>query len=110
MSAPHTPIRAIPSTLLSRTAPIIPPAAQAYEPLVKRVLRHRQYKIFLRAGLFSWFLVATWAVSRAGGVESLLMPIHPSTWAYAAATFALGALPVVVLRKTYLAGEHLICA
>ncbi|RDX47773.1 hypothetical protein OH76DRAFT_714317 [Lentinus brumalis] len=37
--APRTPIRAIPFTLLSRTAPPIPPASQLYEPRVKGVLR-----------------------------------------------------------------------
>ncbi len=102
---PSTPIRAIPSTLLSRTAPTIPPASQLYEPLVKGVLRHRQYKIFLHSGLFCWFLVTTWATWSGRKGDLLLLPVNPSTLAYTLATFGVGALPVVVLRKSHLAGE-----
>ncbi|EIW56161.1 uncharacterized protein TRAVEDRAFT_172114 [Trametes versicolor FP-101664 SS1] len=103
-----TPITAIRSTLLSRSAPSIPPASQTYEPLVKGVLRHRLYKIFLHSAIFCWALATIWmtwsASGRSGmGVKaSLLLPIRPSTLAFAVATFAAGALPVVVLRKTHL--------
>ncbi|KAI0746295.1 nucleoporin protein Ndc1-Nup [Daedaleopsis nitida] len=101
--APSTPIRALPSTLLSRTAPTIPPASQLYEPLVKGVLRHRLYKIFLHSGFFCWFLVTTWTTWSAWKNDSLLMPVKPLTLMYTAATFCAGALPVVVLRKSHLA-------
>lgn len=40
-----------------------------------------------------------------GVKASLLLPIRPSTLAFTVATFAAGALPVVVLRKTHLVGE-----
>ena len=105
MSAPHTPARAIPSSLLSRTAPTIPPASQAYEPLVKRVLRHRQYKIFLHSALLSWLLVTAWRTWSGGDGDFWLLPIRPSTVAYTLATFATGALPIVILRKSHVAGE-----
>ncbi len=104
--APRTPVRAIPSTLLSRTAPTIPPASQLYEPLVKGVLRHRLYKTFLHAAVVCWVLVITWRTWSNGSGGSLLMPIKPSTLAYTVMTFCAGALPVVVLRKVHLIGEH----
>ncbi|TFK83427.1 hypothetical protein K466DRAFT_665850 [Polyporus arcularius HHB13444] len=100
--APRTPVRAIPSTLLSRTAPTIPPASQLYEPLVKGVLRHRLYKTFLHAAVVCWVLVITWRTWSNGSGGSLLMPIKPSTLAYTVMTFCAGALPVVVLRKVHL--------
>ncbi|KAI0655040.1 nucleoporin protein Ndc1-Nup [Cubamyces menziesii] len=99
---------AIRSTLLSRSAPSIPPASQLYEPLVKGILRHRLYKIFLHSALFCWALVTPWMTWSRGGMfgvgakESLLLPLKPSTLAFTAATFLVGALPVVVLRKTHL--------
>ncbi|KAI1792249.1 nucleoporin protein Ndc1-Nup [Ganoderma leucocontextum] len=99
---PSTPVRAIPSTLLSRTAPAIPPASQLYGPLVKAVLRHRQYKIFLRSGFFSWFLVTAWRTWSGGDGELWLLPVRPSTLGYAIATFGVGALPIVVLHKSHL--------
>ncbi|KAI0777424.1 nucleoporin protein Ndc1-Nup [Trametes elegans] len=103
-----TPITAIRTTLLSRTAPSIPPASQLYEPLVKGVLRHRLYKIFLHSALFSWALVTVWMTWSRGGMfgmgakESLVLPVMPSTIAFTVATFFVGTLPVVVLRKTHL--------
>ncbi|PIL27114.1 hypothetical protein GSI_10255 [Ganoderma sinense ZZ0214-1] len=99
---PSTPIRAIPSTLLSRTAPTIPPASRQYEPLVKAVLRHRQYKIFLHSGLFGWLLVTAWRIWSGGDGEIWLLPVRPSTLAYTVVTFGVGALPIVVLRKSHL--------
>ncbi|KAI0635379.1 nucleoporin protein Ndc1-Nup [Trametes polyzona] len=103
-----TPATAIRTTLLSRSAPSIPPASQLYEPLVKGVLRHRLYKIFLHSALSCWALVTLWMTWSRGGMfgmgakESLLLPVKPSTLAYTVATFLAGALPVVVLRKTHL--------
>ncbi|KAI0666450.1 nucleoporin protein Ndc1-Nup [Trametes maxima] len=103
-----TPITAIRSTLLSRTAPSIPPASQLYEPLVKGVLRHRQLKIFLHSALFCWALVSLWMTWSSGGIfgtgakEALFLPFKLSTLAFTAATFVVGALPVVVLRKAHL--------
>ncbi|TBU28210.1 nucleoporin protein Ndc1-Nup [Dichomitus squalens] len=102
---PPTPIRAIPSTLLSRTAPTIPPASQLYEPLVKAVLRHRQYKIFLHSAALSWLLVSAWRTWSEGDRDFWLLPIRPSTLAYTLATFATGALPIVVLRKSHVAAS-----
>ena len=104
--APSTPVRAIPSTLLSRTAPTIPPASQLYEPLVKGVLRHRLYKTFLNAAVLSWALVLSWRSWFAGAGDTLLMPIRPSILAYTVMTFSAGALPVLVLRKVHLVGEY----
>lgn len=109
-----TPITAIRSTLLSRSAPSVPPASQLYEPLVKGVLRHRLYKIFLHSALFCWALVTLWMTWSAGGLfgmgakDSLFLPVRPSTLAFTVATFLAGALPVVVLRKTHLVGECIV--
>ncbi|KAI0367282.1 hypothetical protein BV20DRAFT_970683 [Pilatotrama ljubarskyi] len=106
--APGTPATAIRTTLLSRSAPSIPPASQLYEPLVKGVLRHRLYKIFLHSALCCWALVTLWMTWSTGGTfsmgvrDSLLLPLKPSTLAFTVATFLAGALPVVVLRKTHL--------
>ncbi|KAI8973117.1 nucleoporin protein Ndc1-Nup [Trametes punicea] len=105
---PSTPMTAIRSTLLSRNAPSVPLASQLYEPLVKGVLRHRLYKIFVHSALFCWALVTLWMTWSRGGMfgmgakESLLLPVKPSTLVYTMAMFFTGALPVVVLRKTHL--------
>ncbi|KAI0828520.1 nucleoporin protein Ndc1-Nup [Trametes gibbosa] len=102
-----TPATAIRSKLLSRSAPSIPPASQLYEPLVKGVLRHRLYKIFLHSAFSCWILTTLWMVwSKEGifgrGANSLLLPVTPSTLGFSLATFLAGALPVVVLRKSHL--------
>ncbi|RPD56539.1 hypothetical protein L226DRAFT_455586 [Lentinus tigrinus ALCF2SS1-7] len=99
---PPTPIRAIPSTLLSRTAPTIPPASQLYEPLVKGVLRHRLYKTFLQAAFVCWVLVLSWSTWGHETGRMLVVPIKPSTLAFTVMTFCAGALPIVVLRKVHL--------
>ncbi len=105
-----TPIRALPSNLASRAAPSVPPASQTYEPLVKEVLRHRLLRVFLSSALFSWALVSSCSGWSQGGVttlgffNTLLVPILPSTLAFAASTWVLGVVPVVVLRKSYLTG------
>ncbi|KAH9915454.1 nucleoporin protein Ndc1-Nup [Epithele typhae] len=105
MLAPHTPARAKTSVLLSRTAPKIPSASELYEPLVKRVLRHRQFKVFLHSALFSWFLVTTWTTWQEGKGGSITAPIRVSTLLYSVAAFVAGALPVVVVRKAHLAAS-----
>ncbi|OBZ78331.1 hypothetical protein A0H81_01680 [Grifola frondosa] len=106
---PLTPIRALPSSLSARSVPSIPAATETFEPLVKAVLRHRLlYKIFLQSAVFSWLLTVTWILWGRGGVSyvgwagTLALPVMPSTLACTLATWCLGVLPIVVLRKVYL--------
>lgn len=115
MSAPLTPVRAITNSLSLRSTPSIPPAAQTYEHLVKAVLRHRLlFRIFLLSALFTWSAVvfnAVWlhgGITHLGFVGSLLYPIRPTTLLMAGATWCLGVLPVLVVRKVYLTGKQLL--
>ncbi|TCD63234.1 hypothetical protein EIP91_005819 [Steccherinum ochraceum] len=110
MSAPGTPIRAITNSLSLRSTPAVPPASQTYEPLVKAVLRHRLvFRIFLFSSLFTWAMVVVYGVwiqggiTRLGAVGTVTSPIRPTALLLSVATWGLGVLPVLVLRKTYLA-------
>ncbi|CAL1710388.1 unnamed protein product [Somion occarium] len=103
-----TPIRATTSNLSLRAAPSVPPASQAYEPLVKHVLRRRLvYHLFPYSAAFTWALVvitSIWmqgGVSEVGVVATLLQPVRPSTIAITVLSWTLGAIPIVVLRKRY---------
>ena len=107
-----TPTRAIHSTLTARASPSIPPATQTYEPLVKAVLLHRLiYSIFSYSAGLSWALTVIWTTWDQGGLSNiglvgiLYNMISPSVWVLAAFNWAIGPLPVVILRKTYLTSE-----
>ena len=107
-----TPTRAIHSTLTARASPSIPPATQTYEPLVKAVLRHRLiYSIFSYSAGLSWVLTVVWTTWDQGGLSNiglvgmLYNMVSPSVWVFAALNWAIGALPVVILRKLYLTSE-----
>lgn len=105
-----TPIRAIPSNLSTRSSPSVPPATQNYEPLLKSVLRHRLiYNIFACSALCSWIIAVIstlWFRTSNGILGVLLSPLRPSTLLFAAAYWAVGVLPIVVLRKLYLTGMN----
>ncbi|KAI0083890.1 nucleoporin protein Ndc1-Nup [Irpex rosettiformis] len=101
-----TAVRALPSTLALRATPTVPSATQAYEPLVKSVLRHRLLlRIFASSAVFSWAVVALATTVRQGGLRSLglvgllLNPILPRTLVLAFVIWLLSAVPVVVMRK-----------
>jgi nucleoporin NDC1 len=107
-SRTSTPTRAITSTLAARTAPPIPSASQSYEPLVKSVLRNRlTYRTFFYSAVLSWVLTVVWSSwsQPLAVVEILLLPIQPATILFAVANWAIGALPILVLRKVFLLGE-----
>ena len=109
-----TPMRALPSNLALRAAPTLPPASQSYEPLVKNVLRQRLLRMFLYSGVFSWFLVVIASTLRQGGIRKLGItgllanPFMPRTLAVAGVIWLFGVVPVLVMRKTYLTGAHLL--
>jgi hypothetical protein len=94
------PVRAAPSTLSSRAAPSIPPSSEGYEPLVRDVLRRRLTRSILpHSFALSWALTVPVV-----GLGRLLMP---STLVWAVLRWAVGAMPIIMLRKVYLTGEPL---
>lgn len=112
-AAPSTPLRALPSNIALRAAPAVPPAAQAYAPLVKGVLRQRLLsRIFLYSAVFCWTLVAVASAVRQGGAGGLglfgllVKPFLPPTLALAGTIWLVGVVPVLVLRKVYLTGAY----
>ncbi|KAI0266419.1 nucleoporin protein Ndc1-Nup [Gloeopeniophorella convolvens] len=103
------PVRAITSTLSTRAAPSIPPASQTYEPLARAVLRRRfLYDILLPSILPVWASAAFWKAWGAGGLSTmslpnaLTVPFLPAALVMTAISWALGVLPIVVLRKSHL--------
>jgi nucleoporin NDC1 len=104
-----TPVRAIPSTLATRSSPSIPPPGQLYDPTLRAVLRYRLiYNIFLCSALLSWVHAVGWSIWHKGGVYPLgltgflVTPFLPVTLASAIVTWVFVALPAVVLKKVYL--------
>ena len=104
-------MRALKSSLALRAAPSVPQAAQAYEPLVKNILRQRLVsRIFLYSALFSWTLVAIASTFRQGGMKRLgllgllVNPLTPRTLVITFIIWLFGAIPVLVVRKAYLTG------
>ena len=90
------------STFAPRPSTNVPPAAQTFEPLVKSVLSHRLvYNIFAYSAAFS--LAST--VFLAGGDDAsfLLRLFQLSTWVNASLTWLVGVLPILVVRKVFLA-------
>ncbi|KAF9481750.1 hypothetical protein BDN70DRAFT_802739 [Pholiota conissans] len=107
-----TPIRAITSTIANRAAPSIPPASQAYDPLLKALFRHRLRFVLLASGVVTWMNFTAWSYWQQGGltkfglVGALTLPI--SLWVLIATSlgwFAV-ALPITILRKTYLSSRR----
>ncbi|EGN94543.1 hypothetical protein SERLA73DRAFT_188503 [Serpula lacrymans var. lacrymans S7.3] len=110
MSATATPLSAkhpVTHTLAftSRSSPSIPPAVQAYEPLLKSVLGNRLlYNIFAYSALFSFTLSVLFIGNGDASLGLLTRLVRSGTWAVAATTWVVGVLPVAVLRKVYLTG------
>lgn len=105
--------RAITSTLSSHSAPSIPPASQTYEPLVKATLRHRlTHRVFVYTAICAWIITYLSILWSQGGVDTLgfakavLTIALPSTWAFAITMWVAAVVPVIVMRKVYLTGEH----
>ncbi|KAI0002445.1 nucleoporin protein Ndc1-Nup [Russula compacta] len=104
-----SPVRAITSTLSARAAPPVPPASQTYEPLACAVLRRRLlYDVLLPSTLPVWVSTIFWNAWNVGGISALsilnafIMPLLPSTLLMTTIAWALGTLPVIVLRKSQL--------
>ena len=108
------PTRAITSTLSTRTAPSVPPATQTYEPLARAVLRRRLlYDILPLSAFPVWISATLWRTWNAGGLSALgilntlVMPVHPSTLLMTTLVWVFGVLPLIVLRKSQLTGESI---
>jgi nucleoporin NDC1 len=103
-----TPVRAIVSTISSRSTPTIPPANQSYEPLVKNLFRHRLRLILLLSIVATWAIESVWMWWQAGGRQSLgimgslTCPFSPWVLVRTLVSWSAVALPVVVLRKVFL--------
>ncbi|KZT71196.1 hypothetical protein DAEQUDRAFT_764113 [Daedalea quercina L-15889] len=109
LAGPSTPMRAITSTLSTRSAPTIPPATHTYDPLVKGVLRRRLlYNILAPSFAYSWALANVWSKwsqggpSRLGLSGSLIDCIAPLTLLHTAAIWLLGVVPALVVRNRFL--------
>lgn len=109
-----SPVRAITSTLSARAAPPVPPASQTYEPLARAVLRRRLlYDVLLPSTLPVWVSTIFWNTWNVGGISALsilnafIMPLLPSTLLMTTVAWALGVLPVIVLRKSQLTSESI---
>ncbi|KAK7442719.1 hypothetical protein VKT23_015965 [Stygiomarasmius scandens] len=112
-STTTTPLRAIPSALTNKASLSIPSPTQTYEPLVKSILRQRLTSgILLLSAAFCWLETIIWSIWGLGGVGKLgfaqlfLLPIKPWLLAVAFAHWLSVAVPVVVLRKTYLTSSR----
>ena len=109
-SIQSTPIKAIPSTLSSKSLPSIPPAAQIYDPLVRNVLSARLTRgIFPRTVVWVWVLTGLgvmWNENGTGSgerlVDVLAKPLGVGAVVVGVVSWVVGALPVVVLCKSYL--------
>ncbi|KDR79388.1 hypothetical protein GALMADRAFT_63284 [Galerina marginata CBS 339.88] len=107
-----TPVRAITSTIASRSAPSIPPAFHAYEPLVKSLFRHRLKFILLFSALSTWFINGSWVWWQVGGnqnigfLATLSFPFSPLILCMSFLNWAAVALPAIVLRKTFLTARR----
>ncbi|KIJ60868.1 hypothetical protein HYDPIDRAFT_97985 [Hydnomerulius pinastri MD-312] len=89
------------TTLAARPSPTVPPAAQAFEPLVKSVLRHRLiYNIFAYSAAFT--LASRVFLPGEDDASLVIRLLRPSNWVTASFTWAVGVLPIIVLRKVYL--------
>ncbi|KAL1751136.1 nucleoporin protein Ndc1-Nup [Schizophyllum commune] len=96
---PATPIRPLPSTILSsKHAPPLPPASQTYEPLVKGVLASR-----LARWVFPWALAACAAIGGVwtwgAGVGEDFAEFVRSAVGRGFVLWVLAAVPAIVARK-----------
>lgn len=110
---PPQPVRAITSTLSARASPSVPPATQTYEPLARAVLRRRLlYHILPQSSLTVWASTTFWVAWCAGGISTLtfskllVVPFLPTTLLVTFLVWALGVLPIIILRKSHLTGEY----
>jgi hypothetical protein len=103
------PARAIPSSLSTRAYLSIPPASEGYEPIVKRVLRYRLSNYIVPYSLlFSWLLLSLERIwNEAGSLQdAFLIPLSPVTFFWSISHWIIGAVPIIIMRKTYLTGRH----
>ncbi|TFK47409.1 hypothetical protein OE88DRAFT_1686372 [Heliocybe sulcata] len=100
-STSRTPIRAKPSTLVSRAASSIPPASQTFEPALKSVLSQRLRNVFIYSAACCWAPAFFWNTWSRGGF-SLWSLLSLSTIALSVAYWVLAAVPATLLKKVYL--------
>ncbi|TFK23884.1 hypothetical protein FA15DRAFT_687725 [Coprinopsis marcescibilis] len=109
---PKTPIRAIKSTLVNRSSPSVGPASQTYEPLVKSVLAYRLSRVFSDSAAICFALQALWTIWQKGGPAELgaygmmIAPFKPVAFLGASLLWATAAVPVIVIRKTFLTAQR----
>ncbi|KAF9524907.1 nucleoporin protein Ndc1-Nup [Crepidotus variabilis] len=119
-SSPHittshltaTPIRAINSKISARSAPSLPAPSASYEPLVKALFRQRLQLGLLLSGASVVIVVNAWNLWQAGGIAvvgfwgAFWMPLRPWTMSLAFLTWASVAIPIIILRKTFLTSRR----
>ena len=106
-------MRALKSSLALRATPLVPPATQAYEPLIKNILQQRLLRrMFLYSAVFCWAITVLVSATRQRGTEKLgllgvlLSPMSPRTLGLSCIVWLFGVVPVLVTRKTYLTGTR----
>jgi len=89
--------------LSTRTPSVVPSSTQLYEPLVKSVLAQRTKSTIVPLSfLFTWVSLVAWRMwLEPNGVWTIFYPLQPN-WSIGA--WAVGVLPLLILRKSYLKG------
>jgi len=108
-TGPSTPIRAIASTLVTRSAPSVPPASQAYEPLVKSLFVARLRSVILWLAVAAWLNVNIWVSWQTVSIYQHVLSLFSFSYCLAVVLFTamqwgLVAVPALVLHKLFLAG------
>ena len=98
-----TTLKTAPSaTFAPRPSTNVPPATQTFEPLAKSVLTHRLlYNVFTYSAAFS--LASTIFLAGGDDASFILRLFRPVTWVNASLTWLVGVLPIIVVRKVFLA-------
>lgn len=97
-------IRAIPSTIVSRSAPSIPPASQSFEPFIKQALGARLTKlVFIPSAACVWGGTVLWLswYEDAWFGQLISNVFSPTVFIYAMLIWASTVLPSVILKKLY---------
>ncbi|TFK65917.1 hypothetical protein BDN72DRAFT_844963 [Pluteus cervinus] len=108
-----TPVKAITTTLATRSSPPIPPPSERYESIVKSILRHRFISnILLYSWVATWACVFTWTGYMQGGYSKLglngILYLPISLWNFWSTllVWTTGVLPAILLRKALLSATR----